>query len=117
MIKTFGKHYIVDYIGCNKDIINSIDDIEEIMISVAKQVNTTIISSNFNQFYPYGVSGVLIISESHFTIHTWVDEGFVAIDMFVCDLDIDLDKAVELFKQKLQAKNYKIKKIMRDNIL
>ncbi|EDM22913.1 adenosylmethionine decarboxylase [Caminibacter mediatlanticus] len=113
----FGKHYIVDYIDCDKNIINSIKKIEKIMLDVALEINASVVSSNFNMFYPYGVSGVLIIAESHFTVHTWVEEGFVAIDMFVCDLDMDLDKAVELFKNKLKAKTFKIKKIKRDDDL
>jgi len=106
---SLGYHMLIDFYECDKNKISDIKKVEEILISTAKELNATIISSNFNNFYPYGVSGVLIIAESHFTIHTWVDEKMCAIDLFVCDPKIDLKKGAKILKEKFEAKREDIK--------
>ena len=66
---------------------------EKAMLTAAKESGATIISSSFNSFEPQGVSGVVIIAESHFTVHAWPEHNYAAVDMFTCG-DIDLNKAV-----------------------
>ena len=74
-------------------------------------MGATIVSSNFHQFNPYGVSGVVIIQESHLTLHTWPEYNYAAVDIFTCG-EIDLEKGVQFLIQALEAEqsNYEILK-------
>jgi S-adenosylmethionine decarboxylase proenzyme len=69
----------------------------------------TILSNSFHSFPPYGgVSGVVIIAESHFSIHTWPEYCYAAIDIFTCGDSLQSEKAVELLVRELQAKDHSI---------
>ena len=80
------------------------------MNAAAIEMQATIVNSNFHHFNPYGVSGVIIIKESHLTIHTWPEYGYAAIDIFTCG-KIYMDKGIEYLKEHLKAKGSEVKKI------
>ena len=65
-------------------------------------MGATVVSSHFHQFSPYGISGVVIIQESHLTLHTWPEYGYAAVDVFTCG-DIDLDAGVVYLQEALEA--------------
>ena len=54
------------------------------MTDAALACGATIVQKNFHLFSPYGVSGVVVISESHLAIHTWPELGYAAVDVFTC---------------------------------
>ena len=54
------------------------------MRAAAEAAGARIISSQFHRFSPLGVSGVVLIAESHLTIHTWPERGYAAVDVFTC---------------------------------
>ena len=110
--EALGRHILVEYYDCNEDILKDVDKIEQSMINAAKESNATIIESVFHQFNPWGVSGAVIISESHLTIHTWPEYSYAAVDFFTCG-DIDCDTGIDLLKQLLKSKKYEVKKILR----
>ena len=74
---TFGDHYLVDLHGCNPDVIGDAKRTEEALLSAATECGSTIIEYHFHQFAPHGASGVILIAESHFSVHTWPEIGFV----------------------------------------
>lgn len=102
MIKSLGKHWLLDFYECDWNILNSVERIEEIMNEAVRLSGTTCLSSNFHSFEPQGVSGVIIISESHFTIHTWPEHRYAAIDAFVCG-DYEIDKSFDYLKIALNS--------------
>lgn len=110
--EALGRHILVEYYDCNEDILKDVDKIEQSMLKAAKESNATIIESVFHQFNPWGVSGAVIISESHLTIHTWPEYSYAAVDFFTCG-DIDCDTGIDLLKQLLKSKKYEVKKILR----
>ena len=59
----------------------------------------------FHKFSPQGVSGVVVISESHLAIHTWPELGYAAVDVFTCGERVDPWDAVNILREKLQAQN------------
>lgn len=81
---TFGRHFLVEYHGCSYDILNDLDAIEKLMRHAAEQAGTTIVTSTFHPFTPHGVSGVVVIAESHLSIHTWPEVGYAAVDFYTC---------------------------------
>ena len=67
----------------------------------------------FHQFNPHGVSGVVIITESHLFIHTWPEHGYAAADIFTCGDSVQPEKAAQILVRKLGAKNHSIVEIQR----
>ncbi|NPV87940.1 adenosylmethionine decarboxylase [Coprothermobacteraceae bacterium] len=104
-MNTIGRHYIVEASGCNPNVLNDINKVEEILIEAARQANATVVTSTFHHFYPQGVSGVVVVSESHLAIHTWPERGYAALDIYTCGDHTDPKKAVDYVVQHLGAKD------------
>jgi S-adenosylmethionine decarboxylase proenzyme len=66
-------------------------------------MGATIVASEFHQFNPYGISGMIIISESHLSIHTWPEYGYAAVDIFTCGEVIDPQVAHSILREALQS--------------
>ena len=79
--------------------------IEQAMLNATKEANATIISHNFHKFSPYGVSGVVVIAESHVAIHTWPEYNYAAVDIFTCGDTIDPWIIQEFLKDAFSSKN------------
>lgn len=116
MIQPIGRHLIVEYYDCPTNILDNLPLIESHMQEAAKESGAHIRSHNFHKFEPLGVSGVIIIEESHLTIHTWPKIGYAAVDIFTCGDLIDPWKAHEALKKKLQAKTAQVKELLRGDM-
>lgn len=79
-----GKHLILELKDCDRDKIDDFDFVKKTLENVVPIAKVTLLKSEFHQFAPQGVSGVLVIAESHISIHTWPENGYVAIDFFTC---------------------------------
>jgi len=66
-------------------IITDATDLEERMVRVARDCNLTVVAKAFHQFEPQGATGVLVLSESHFSAHTYPENGLVYVDVFCCN--------------------------------
>lgn len=84
LVSTAGSHLLCELDGCEPSLLRDAITIEMAMFDAATQVGATIVGSCFHRFTPEGVSGVLLIAESHFSIHTWPDECYAAIDVYTC---------------------------------
>ena len=83
-INALGRHILVEYYNCDSELLKNPKFIETYMKEAAIKMGATIVESCFHHFNPYGVSGAVIISESHLTIHTWPEYGYAAVDLFTC---------------------------------
>lgn len=110
-----GKHIILELYQCPADLLSDPQLIEQYMKEAAVIMGATIVETTFHHFSPLGVSGVVVIKESHLTIHTWPEHEYAAVDMFTCG-DIEMEKGVALLKQKFQAKNAEMQVLKRGNI-
>lgn len=81
---TMGRHVIAELSGCSKSYLCSVDYIKATLEEAVKLAGATIITSRFHQFSPIGVSGIILLSESHCSIHTWPEEQYAAIDIYTC---------------------------------
>jgi len=70
--------------GCDSQLLDDAEWISATMLQAARAANTTILGSSFHKFSPQGVSGVIVIAESHLSIHTWPELGYAAVDVFTC---------------------------------
>lgn len=112
-MKSLGKHLIVELYECNYERINDVVQVERIVTEAVKLSNATIVQPVFHQFSPHGVSGVVVIAESHFSIHTWPEYGYCALDIFTCGDQIDSDASLEFLKREFRAKNMSVMDIKR----
>ena len=83
-LKTTGRHLLVEYRGCDPVLLNDQAHIESLMRRAAEVANATIVASVFRDFTPQGVTGVVVVEESHLSIHTWPERGYAAVDVFMC---------------------------------
>lgn len=93
---------LVEYVDGNFSLLTDKDYIESAMITAALKVNATIVGAFFHKFSPTGVSGVVVIAESHFSIHTWPEEGYAAVDFYTCG-DLDSSAAIGYLESALCA--------------
>ena len=76
------RHLLVEYHGCNPALLDDVKAIEALMTVAAKAAGVTIVASALRPFAPQGVSGVLVIEESHLSIHTWPEHGYASVDFY-----------------------------------
>ncbi len=112
-MKALGRHVLAEYFDCDKELLNNPEKLEDFMQQAAKKANAHIISSSFRTFEPFGVSGVIIVAESHLAIHTWPEYGFAAVDFFTCGDTSDPWKAHEFLKTVLKPSHTEEREVLR----
>ena len=99
-----GVHLIVDFEGVrNIDALKSLAALQEVQRCVADACRLTVVDSSGYQFKPHGATSVLVLSESHFSIHTWWEQAEAHADIFCCSDKFDAFAAVTLLKTHLAA--------------
>ena len=112
-MKALGRHLIVEMYGCNVDILNDKTQIEDHMFQAIQASGATIIFPFFHQFSPYGISGVIVIAESHVAIHTWPEYGYAAVDIFTCGETIDPQIVADQLREMLEVREISVQEIKR----
>ncbi|MEL6352416.1 MAG: polyamine aminopropyltransferase [Cyanobacteria bacterium J06627_28] len=102
-MNSLGRHILVEFHGCCAEILNDVPRIEQGMNAAALQSGATIISSVFHHFSPFGVSGVVVIQESHLAIHTWPEYRYAAVDLFTCGDSVNPWVSYECLKAAFEA--------------
>jgi spermidine synthase len=104
-MQALGRHVLVEFFNCSPDILNDVLSIEKNMIAAAREAGATVINSTFHYFSPYGVSGVVVIQESHLAVHTWPEYRYAAVDLFTCGDPVDPWISYSYLKQAFQAEH------------
>lgn len=113
MVQSLGNHLIVELYECNSVIINRKRDVEKALQDAVKISGARMVQSVIHEFNPHGISGVIVIEESHFSVHTWPEYGYCALDIFTCGDEIDYHSALNYLKEKFQAANMSVNEIKR----
>lgn len=100
---SLGRHILAELFDCDTDILNDRKQIEKIFVEAALKSGAEIREVAFHKFSPHGVSGVVVISESHLAIHTWPEFNYAAVDVFTCGDKVDPWIACDYIKEKLSA--------------
>lgn len=101
-METMGRHVISELWGCNFDKLNDLNYIERTFVEAALKSGAEVREVAFHKFAPQGVSGVVIISESHLTIHSFPEHGYASIDVYTCG-DLNPNVAADFIAQALNA--------------
>ena len=108
-----GQHLLADLCGVAPDRLTDPADLEQLLIGAARQAGATVLSSHFHHFGAgQGVTGVVLLAESHISIHTWPESGFAALDIFMCG-PTRPQRALEVIHGALQARECAVQTIMR----
>ncbi len=110
---TLGRHFIVELSKCNASKLNDLAGVRSILSQAAIEANTEIKELAFHHFYPQGVSGVVVIAESHLSVHTWPENGYVALDIYTCGETANPVKAFEYISKAFQAGGMQVTEIIR----
>jgi S-adenosylmethionine decarboxylase len=98
-----GTHIICELSGCDRKALTDLEGVRDTMVAAAREANAEVLKVAFHRFQPHGVSGVVVIAESHLSIHTWPESGYAAVDFFTCGDHTDPWKACELAAKRLGA--------------
>lgn len=88
-MEALGRQILVEFYDCEKNVLDDKNYIERALKEGVNLSGATIIATTFHNFSPFGVSGVVVIAESHVSIHTWPEYGYAAVDIFTCGECID----------------------------
>ncbi len=111
-METIGRHLIAEYYGCDFNAINNVEYVRNHMCEAAIKIGATVLGEKFHQFSPQGVSGTVVIAESHLSIHTWPEKGYVAVDIFTCG-GLEPNIGFEYLGEVLKAKTGRVQEILR----
>ncbi|GMV19325.1 MAG: S-adenosylmethionine decarboxylase proenzyme [Polyangiaceae bacterium] len=112
MIGTRAKHLLVEYEGCDPAILDDLERMTALMREAAVAAGATVVAEAFHRYRPQGVTGVLVIEESHFSVHTWPEHGYAALDFYTCG-DCEPERADEVLRRALRAKHAEVALVER----
>jgi S-adenosylmethionine decarboxylase proenzyme len=112
-LNALGRHLLLELKDCDPEILNDLEFLKSSLSETAVQIGATVIGDSFHRFSPQGVSGVVIISESHLFIHTWPEYGYAAVDVFTCGETVDPTLAVKPLVEKLGSKSSSVIELKR----
>jgi S-adenosylmethionine decarboxylase len=112
-MKSLGRHLIIELFQCDPTILNDQKTLESCLLEAVRISGATTIRPFFHHFAPHGISGVVLIAESHFAVHTWPEYGYCALDIFTCGDQIEAHEALLFLREKLGAQNVSTMEIKR----
>jgi len=112
-LKALGRQIMVEFFDCDRELLNDERFIGEVMKEAAVRCGATIVETVFHTFNPHGISGVVLIAESHLTIHTWPEYGYAAVDLFTCGEEINPEIAFDFLEEELKAGSYSVVEMLR----
>ena len=108
-----GFQLLVEFFDCDQKLLNDVGKIEAILNEAVVAAGASVVKTVIHQFSPQGISGVVLISESHVTIHTWPEKGYAAVDVFTCGDRKVAEKIRDLLEVRLEAGGSRVRAIER----
>ncbi len=109
-VRCAGVHLIIDLHGATR--LNDIEHIEATLRRCVDAANATLLHIHLHHFQPSGVSGVAVLAESHISIHTWPEQGYAALDVFMCG-SADPDKCIPVLREAFSAQRVGVNELLR----
>ncbi|HWD38344.1 MAG TPA: adenosylmethionine decarboxylase [Fimbriimonas sp.] len=104
---SLGSHLLIELYGCNEEALRTEQCVGTAMREAAVESKATVVEQSFHEFKPYGVSGAVIIQESHYTIHTWPEHKYAAVDLFYCGGTVLVHRAIDVLNERFQPERIK----------
>jgi S-adenosylmethionine decarboxylase len=108
-----GTHVVADMFECDRDVIDQESTMLETVVAASIAAGTQVLGTISHKFQPQGVTAIALLAESHLSIHTWPETGYVAVDIFTCGVNVNPDKAIEALSEVLRPQKVDKKVIQR----
>jgi len=115
-MQALGRHLLCEYHGCDRELLDRVEFIRTELIAAVRLAGATPVQDVVHKFSPHGVTGVVVIAESHFSIHTWPEYGFAAVDLFTCGDTIDPWAAFAHLESVLRSRSHSVVEMRRGRI-
>lgn len=112
-MNALGRHLLLELFDCDSDAINNVEAVKNALVEAAKRAHATIVDVVFHEFNPFGVSGVVVIAESHLSIHTWPEYRYAAVDIFSCGDVLQPDVAAHYLVEQFGAERTSVVEMQR----
>lgn len=112
-MKALGQHLLIELYGCLPSRIDDCEGVRSAMLAAANDASCTIVTDVFHEFSPQGISGVVVIAESHLAIHTWPEHGIASVDVFSCGDTMQPERVGEFLKLAFGAKRVETRAFAR----
>ena len=116
-MKSLGQQLIVELYGCDRTLLDDPRRLERILTEAISRSGGTVIKPCFHQFSPHGVTGVVVIAESHVAVHTWPEFGYCALDVFTCGTQVKTDQIFDYVRSELQAQETSVMEVKRGTLV
>ncbi len=112
-MKALGQHLLIELHECDPGTLNDLSAIRQTMLDAARMVCATVIGITEHRFFPQGVTVVVVIAESHLSIHTWPEHRYAAVDVFTCGDGLETSAVVDLVSERLGARHVSAVEVQR----
>ena len=116
-MNALGRHLLLELFDCDSDAINNLESVKGALVEAAKRAQATIVDVVFHEFNPFGISGVVVIAESHLSIHTWPEYRYAAVDIFSCGDVLQPDVAANYLVKEFGAERASVVEMQRGMFL
>ena len=114
---SLGRHLLLELHDCSSEILNNLETVKGALVEAAKRAEATIIDVVFHEFNPFGISGVVVIAESHLSIHTWPEYRYAAVDIFSCGDILKPEVAANYLVEQFGAERTSVVEMQRGMFL
>jgi S-adenosylmethionine decarboxylase len=112
-LQALGRHVLLELFDCDAEAINNLEIVKTSMVEAARRAQATIVDTVFHEFNPFGISGVVVIAESHLAIHTWPEYRYAAVDVFSCGDVLKPQVAVDYLVEQFSAARASVVELQR----
>ncbi len=116
-MNALGRHLLLELFDCDSDAINNLESVKGALVEAAKRAQATIVDVVFHEFNPFGISGVVVIAESHLSIHTWPEYRYAAVDIFSCGEVLQPSVAANYLVEQFGAERASVVELQRGMFL
>ena len=111
-MEPLGRHIMIELWGCSQKI-NDPDSVRESIVSAVATIEATILNLHVHAFRPHGVTGFAVLAESHFAVHSWPEQGYLAADVFTCRMATNFDDAIDVLRRIFQPDRIEVQEVQR----
>ena len=112
-LNALGRHLLLELFDCDFDAISNLEAVRSNLVEAAKRARATIVDVVFHKFNPFGISGVVVIAESHLSIHTWPEHRYAAVDIFSCGDVLEPEVAANYLVDQFGAERTAVVEVQR----
>jgi len=110
-----GTHILANLYGCPRELVEKADIVLNLLNEVVSEAKLTKVGENSHQFEPIGATAIILLAESHISIHTWPEEeGFAAVDIFTCGEEGDANLAFKVLVEKFKPQKIDKQEVKRN---